>query len=357
MLTLEENKNNNVPNDIQNQNQIPLSTTPLERIPNSAILPINPLSARLMNTKIVRIHPGSICACVTGYKKIIFNINTISRVDDRMPANENETPLFYVEEKLDCSCCGSCKPFEITFEIFDSLTKELFSTSTINQLDQRIDECCGEKYTIHAPICNFKASNPGDMSFVNRYDSRSFYRTYDHLGQSHYKIGWPYVKKEKKCCDDCKCSLYCVCSYIPIICCFVRCCKCEDERPINAPPKTNGGGCSCKDCCRGCCCCCCCCCEEKKEGIVEEIIDKRLYINIFNMSDQSVGKFAYLFEKGCCCASDKLFYEIYFPPDANEMVRLALIAQIIFFYKFRLTGNKAFLSLPGNRENIEQFMN
>ena len=356
MLTLEENKNNNVPNDIQNQNQIQLSTTPLERIPNSAILPINPLSARLMNTKIVRIHPGSICACVTGYKKIIFNINTISRVDDRMPANENETPLFYVEEKLDCSCCGSCKPFEITFEIFDSLTKELFSTSTINQLDQRIDECCGEKYTIHAPICNFKASNPGDMSFVNRYDSRSFYRTYDHLGQSHYKIGWPYVKKEKKCCDDCKCSLYCVCSYIPIICCFVRCCKCEDERPINAPPKTNGGGCSCKDCCRGCCCCCCCC-EEKKEGIVEEIIDKRLYINIFNMSDQSVGKFAYLFEKGCCCASDKLFYEIYFPPDANEMVRLALIAQIIFFYKFRLTGNKAFLSLPGNRENIEQFMN
>jgi len=327
---LQENNNNQVPNDIQNQNQIPLSTTPLERFPNSAILPINPLSARLMNTKIVRIYPGTICACVTGYKKIIFNINTISRVDDIVPANENESPLFYVEEKLDCSfCCfGSCKPFEITFEIFDALTKELFSTSTINQLDQRIDECCGEKYTIHAPILNFKASNPGDMSFVNRYDDRSFYRTYDHLGQSHYKIGWPYVKKEEKCGDNC--SVYCVCSWIPIIGCIVRCFKCKD-------------------------CCCCCCCEEKVTKV--EINDKRIYIDIFNMLDQSVGKFAYLFEKGCCCASDKLFYEIYFPPDADEMVRLALIAQIIFFHKLRATGNHAFLSLPGNRDNIKQFMN
>jgi len=351
MLTLEENKNKNDPNYIQTQNQIQLSTTPLERIPNTTILPINPLSTRLMNTKIVRIHPGSIRACVTGYKKIIFDINTISRVDDRMPANENETPLFYVEEKLDCSCCcsGKCKPFEITFEIFDALTKELFSTSTINQLDQRINECCGEQYIIHAPILNFKSSNPGDVSHINRYDDRSFYRTYDHLGQSHYKIGWPYVKKEEKCGDNC--SLYCVCSYMPIIGLFIMCCKCEDNKPINTPPKTTGG-CNCKDCC----CCCCCCCEEKV-GKVEEIIDKRIYIDIFNMLDQSVGKFAYLFEKGCCCASDKLFYEIYFPPDANEMVRLALIAQIIYFYKFRLTGNRAFISLPGNRDNIEQFMN
>jgi len=151
MLTLQENNNNQVPNDIQNQNQIPLSATPLERFPNSPTIPNNPLSTRLMNTKIVRIYPGTICACVTGYKKIIFNINTISRVDDMVPANENESPLFYVEEKLDCSCCcfGSCKPFEITFEIFDQLTKELFSTSTINQLNTLIDKCCGEKYTIY----------------------------------------------------------------------------------------------------------------------------------------------------------------------------------------------------------------
>ena len=346
MLTLEENKNGIVMNEYQIQ-----SRTNLER--NQETLPANPLSARLMNTKIVRIHPGSICACVTGYKKIIFNINTISRVDDREPANENETPLFYVEEKLSCSfCCfGRCKPFEITFEIFDAITKELFSTSTINQFDKRIDICCGDKYTIYAPICNFKANNPGDMSIVSRYDSRSFYRTYDHLGQSHYKIGQPYIEKEKKCCDEC--SLYCFCSYMPIIGCCIICCKCEKSN--NPPPKTSGCKCDCSGCC-DCCCCCCCCCQEKIEGKVEEIIDKRIYIDIFNMLDQSVGKFAYLFEKGICCQSDKLFYEIYFPPDATEMVRLALIAQIIFFFKFRVTGNNAFISLPGSRNNIEQFM-
>jgi hypothetical protein len=339
----------------ENQNQ--LSNTPIERNNNleTIAFPVNPLSARLMNAKIVRIHPDSICACVSGYKKIIFNINTISRVDDREPANENETPLFYVEEKLSCSCCcfGSCKPFEITFEIFDALTKELFSTSRIDQLDKRIDICCGDKYIIYAPICNFKASNPGDISIVNRYDSRSFYRTYDHLGQSHYKIGQPYVEQKKECCDEC--SLYCFCSYMPIIGCCISCCKCEKSN--NPSPKTSGCTCDCKGCCSDCCCCCCCCCcEEKVEGKVEEIIDKRIYIDIFTMLDQPEGKFAYLFEKGFCCQSDKLFYEIYFPPDATEMVRLALIAQIIFFYKFRATGNNAFISLPGSRNNIEQFM-
>ena len=353
MLTLKDNQNGI--GAYENQNQ--LSNTPIERNNNleTIAFPVNPLSARLMNAKIVRIHPDSICACVSGYKKIIFNINTISRVDDREPANENETPLFYVEEKLDCSfCCfGSCKPFEIAFEIFDAISKELFSTSTINQLDQKIDICCGDKYIIYAPIYNFKANNPGDMSFVNRYDSRSFYRTYDHLGQSHYKIGQPYIPKEKHCCDDCSCSK------VPCIGCCVDCCKCENS---NKPQKKSDCKCDCKcDCkkfCRECCYCfycCCCCCEEKEVGKVEVIIDKRIYIDIFTMQDQSVGKFAYLYEK-LCCQKDKNFYEIYFPPDATEMVRLALIAQILYFFKFRATGNIAFHSLPGNRDNIEQFM-
>jgi len=347
MLTLEENKNVIVSNENQNQ----ITSTPFERNNNLETLavPPNSLSARLMNAKIVRIHPGSICACVTGYKKIIFNINTISRVDDRHPENENETPLFYVEEKLSCNfCCfGRCKPFEITFEIFDANTKELFSTSTINQLDQRVDICCGDKYTIYAPICNFKVSNPGDISIVNRYDSRSFYRTYDHLGQSHYKIGKPYVEKETNCCDNCTC---------PCFGCCTDCCKCDKP---NVSQKSSGCTCDCKKCCRDCCwcfICCCCCCEEKVEGKVEEvIIDKRIYIDIFTMLDQSVGKFAYLFEK-LCCQKDKNFYEIYFPPDSTEMVRLALIAQIIFFFKYRATGNSAFHSLPGSRDNVEQFM-
>ena len=191
---------------------------------------------------------------------------------------------------------------------------------------------------------NSKASNMDDISTVSRYDSRSYYRTYDHLGQSHYKIGEPYVKKETPCCDEC--SLCCVCSYLPFIGFCIRCFNCDNKNSINSDYK-----CNCKDFCY----CCCCCCQEKKE--IDEIVDKRVYVDIFKMMDQSVGKFAYLFEKGACCQNDKNFYEIYFPPDATEMVRLALIAQIIFFFKFRATGNKAFISLPGSRDNIEQFMN
>jgi len=74
------------------------------------------------------------------------------------------------------------------------------------------------------------------------------------------------------------------------------------------------------------------------------------------MQDQPVGKFAFLFEKGLCCQKDKNFYEIYFPPDANEMLRLALIGQIIFFIKLKNIGMEAFASLPGSNDNIEQFM-
>ena len=107
---------------------------------------------------------------------------------------------------------------------------------------------------------------------------------------------------------------------------------------------------SCCKCKPGCCTCNCNC----KDMEVEE--DKRRYIDIFNMQDQPVGKFVHLFEKGVCCVKDKNFYEIYFPPDANEMIRLALIGQILYFVKFKGIGMIAFASLPGSRDNIEQFM-
>jgi hypothetical protein len=73
------------------------------------------------------------------------------------------------------------------------------------------------------------------------------------------------------------------------------------------------------------------------------------------MSDQIVGKFAEYFDESgcCCCETSKLFYEIYFPPDANEMVRLTLIGQIIFFVKLGITGT--FGILPGNRNGVERF--
>ncbi len=52
----------------------------------------------------------------------------------------------------------------------------------------------------------------------------------------------------------------------------------------------------------------------------------------------------------------KNFYEFYFPPDTNEMLRLALIGQIIYLAKFKGTGMIAFATLPGSRDNIEHFM-
>ena len=323
MLTLEDNKNTIL--STENQNQI---SEREKSIVAPSFPPSNGLSARLMNAKIVRIHPGTMCACVRNNTKIIFSINTISRIDNIEPANENETPLFYVEEDLPCHfcCCGGdcCSTFSIKFNIFDANTKELFSQSSINSLDRIVDQCCKDNYISYASIYNTKFST-GEVSTIDRHDSRSLYRTYEISGQSYYKIGEPYVEVETPCCEEC--SLYCFCSNIPFISCFMKCCKCKP----------------------GCCTCNC-------QDIKEEEVDKRRYIDIFNMQNQPVGKFAYLFEKGVCCQKDKNFYEIYFPPDANEMLRLALIGQIIFFVKFKDIAMTAFATLTGSNENIEQFM-
>ena len=322
MLTLKENNNpiGTLQNGFETQNQLSERNKSIETVP-----PNRGLSERLMNAKIVRIHSGTECACVKNCNKLIFYINTISRIDNLEPANEKETPLFYVEEELPCGCCccGSCTPFSITFNIFDANTKELFSKSSINSLDSIIDKCCEDSYILYAPIINTKF-NIGDTSIIDRHDSRSLYRTYEILKQSYYKIGEPYVEKETPCCE---CSLYCFCSHMPIIGCCMSCCKCKPG-------------------------CCTCNCQESKE---ED--DKRAYIDIFNMNDQPVGKFAFLKEKGLCCQKDKFFYEIYFPPDANEMIRLAFIGQILFFFKLKEIGMYAFASLRGSRDNIEQFMN
>ena len=338
----------------QNQNQINIITNPINQDQNQINFinyPIgNDINSRLMNTKYVRIYPD------TGCSKNIFTINTVSGRDDKERKNENEQPLYIAEERTHCDilCFGCCAPYEITFELYDitNNAKELFSISKITQKRTEISECCKPTYFILPPVYNYKVNNQNDQSNISRYDTRSFYRTYDYMGQNRYKIGEPYVPPESNCYQDSCCCCCCRC----IASCFGGCCKCDDCCTQSEKKETKC--CDCKNCCGGCCCriccCCCCCCDDKSED-KEYIIDKRIYIDIFNMQDQMVGKFAKLYEPGCCCCVKReFFYEVYFPPDANELLRLALIAQILYFVKFK---QKLFGVLPGSRDGIEQWIN
>ena len=267
------------------------------------------------------------------FTKKFFEINTISRRDDIEPKNENELPLLYAEEKLDCSSfLLFCKPFSITIELFDANSKQLFSVSQIREYGTKVNKCFGDNYLILPNIYNFKYNNRNEQSIIRRYDTRSIYRTYDYFGQSHYKIGQPYVEKETTCADCCS-------QYLLSLPCF-SCCDCNCK---------NDGGKNESKCCSkiGDYCCCNC---SSSEGD-----DKRIYIDIFNMSDQNVGKFAIYFNKtGICCPQVDIFFEVYFPPDSNEMVRLALIGQILFFIEL---NTNFFRILPGSRYNLEQFIN
>ena len=73
------------------------------------------------------------------------------------------------------------------------------------------------------------------------------------------------------------------------------------------------------------------------------------------MTDQSVGKFVKYCDisKSCCSNTKTLFYEIYFPLDANELFRLTFIGQMIFFLHLQ---QNLFGALPGNKGNLEQFI-
>ena len=345
MLTLQQNQNSQ-----EAHNQIEFTKNSVTQRNNLVAYPNDgSITSRLMNTKIVRIRIGTRCACVEGCRKMYFEVNTISRRDDSDRKNENETPLFYAEENTDCNFCSSCKPFQITIELFDANTKELVCKSQIREYNKKVDECFGDKYIILSNIYNYKINNQTDESIIHRYDTRSFYRTYSHLGQNLYKIGQPYIKKETTCGEDCSsCILDCCCC----------CCDCKGGESTKSESKC----CDCK-CCECCCCCCCCCGGKKSKGCccccsetveVEGIDDKRTYIDIFTMTDQNVGKFAeYINKLGLSCAQAEMFYEVYFPPESNDQIRLALIGQILFFIKF---NTNYFGILPGSRYNLEEFI-
>ena len=114
-------------------------------------------------------------------------------------------------------------------------------------------------------------------------------------------------------------------------------------------------------CCDNCCCCCCvsqdakvqnepCCCCKK-----EVPRQKRIYADIFNMSGHSVGKYVeYFNQTGCCCCVTKTsFFEVYFPSDANELLKLALIGHLLLLIQF---GTDIFATLPGSNDNLALFV-
>jgi len=283
-----------------NQNYVPVANyVPVQTAPNDG----SP-SSKLINTRMVRIRFAVKCDCpLFNYSEPYYQINTISRIDDLNPQNENELSLLDAEVHVPL-CCPEPSKFNYT----DPQTKQPFATSQCATFDRKAG-CLWDRYTIFSDIVHTKLSEPNNISTIKCYDSRSFYRTFEYNGNTFYRIGEPYV--ESGCCQNC------------------------------------------------CCCCCCCDCKEvqttKKEGCCNcckaPLAIKRTFVDIFNMSNQCVGKFVRFYDEyGCCCCEKKtLFYEVYFPADANEMLKLALIGQLLFLIQF---GPHIFGVLPG-MSNLE----
>lgn len=266
------------------------------------------LSSRLMNARMVRIRVLRKCVCSElTWAKPYFHVNAISKIDDLNPINEHETPLLEAELYVPCCC-----PEPIKYIIIDTQTRQQFSISQNRDMGKRVTNCCSDSYFIFPDILNYKISNPNDLSITKCYDTRSFYRTFEYNGNIFYKIGNPYVPKDECCTNICGCCM-------------------------NPDFKLKKGGC-CEDCCKN------------------VPLEKRIYVDIFNMADQCVGKYVRYFDQTDCfsCTEPNLFFEIYFPSDANEMLKLALIGHLIFIMQF---GPDIFGVLPGSKDNLSMFIN
>ena len=186
-----------------NKDKNEITSKPLEVRPiQTTSGEINDISSRLMTSKIIRILPLS-SDCCKGCNQISLAINAISRIDDENPTNENETPLFRVEENT--SCCRSCTNcFKFHFYAHDSNNESVLYVSEIKDKIKIINNCCYCEFYSELPdIFNYKANDSKTQSIINRHDSRAIYRTYEYLGQAYFKIGKPYEEKENNCCCCC----------------------------------------------------------------------------------------------------------------------------------------------------------
>ena len=225
-----------------NKDKNEITSKPLEVKPiQTTSGEISDISSRLMTSKIIRIHPLSSDCCI-GCNQISLAINVISRIDDENPTNENETPLFRVEENTSC-CCSCTNFFKFHFYAHDSNNESVLYVSEIKDKAKIINNgCCCDSYIELPDILNYKANDSKTQSIINRHDSRAIYITYEYLGQAYFKIGKPYEEKENNCC--------CCCSKV-------------DDTQANL--KDND--------------------TQEKKGFCESYIE-RSYIDIFNMSDQ-----------------------------------------------------------------------
>ena len=169
-------------------NYIPVQTSPND----------GSISSRLASTRMVRIRIQIKWVCSDLAYKAIFQINTISKIDDLNPNNEGELPL--LEAELFIPCC----PEPIKYNYIDAQTRQPFAISRYINLGRQVGCCCGH-YFVFPDIHHFKISEPNNISVTKCYDSRSFYRTTEYNCASFYKIGKPYVPVDccEECCKDC----------------------------------------------------------------------------------------------------------------------------------------------------------
>ena len=298
-----------------------------------------PGDSKLANAKMVRIRMSTKCSVpdVT-WKKPYYQINAISTIDDNNPKNENEVPILEAEKTSRRFCSG---PTEFTF--YDANSKQPYSTSRYNGdiIKHKRCLCIGLLYIEYPDIISNKTGKTIDIGTTKCYDSRSFYRTFEYQGKAYYKLGAPYQERPPveaqapgcPCCACLNCKKGDDCEFICPCCCFkIKNKKCEFFLP-------------CWICCKK---------EETSEGEKE----KRKYVDIFNMSDQCVGKYVnYYDQKGCplcgCFQETNSFLEVYFPSDANELLKLSLISQLLFILDEQVN---TFWLLPGTKDNLSTWI-
>ena len=267
------------------------------------------IESRLMNTKIVRLRISERCECnCNRCKALFYTVNTVSRIDDLNRKNENEIPLFEVEDTIS-KCC--CLDLGVKYNLLDPKTRTLFGTCESNGFPLKEKQDCSGDYIKYPPLDIKKVYGPIDTSHVNQYDSRSFYRTYEYLGTSQYQIGKKFIEPDFNCYDFC-----CQCCN-----CF-NCCDCRNRQLS------------------------CCNCSTPETN-------KRIYADILNMSEQKVGKLVHFYDINCCNNITEEFFEIYFPADANLMLRLAFIGQMLYSWDY---GLFPFGIVPGTMDDLEQFI-